>query len=94
MNEDGSNKDGRYLYFHSDKGGNPDFSRPMNKKEIVFTRWLLACTESGDVGQIAARTLITATCGLGLLSGVQAASIFQTARQIATLVKKVAVSQL
>ena len=35
MNEDGSNEDDRYAYFHADKDGNPDFSRPMNKKESI-----------------------------------------------------------
>jgi hypothetical protein len=42
MNEDGSNKDGRYLYFHAEKDGNPDFSRPMNKKEIIELYWQTA----------------------------------------------------
>jgi hypothetical protein len=37
MNEDGSNKDARYAYFHADKDGNPD--RPMNKKESIEYYW-------------------------------------------------------
>jgi len=55
----------------------------------LFTRWLLACKESGDIRQIASRTLITATCGLGLLSLEQATSTFAHAQHIATLIKKV-----
>jgi hypothetical protein len=56
----------------------------------LFTHWLLACKESGDIRQIASRTLITATCGLGLLSLLQATSTFAHAQHIATLIKKVA----
>lgn len=35
MNENGSNNNDRYAYFHADKDGNPDFSHPMNKKESI-----------------------------------------------------------
>src|SRR5260370_26693610 len=42
MNEDGSNKDDRYAYFHADKDGNPDISRPMNKKESIEFYWQTA----------------------------------------------------
>jgi hypothetical protein len=58
----------------------------------LFTRWLLACTDMGDVSQLAAHTLITATCGLGLLSLAQAESTFHSAQHIAALVKKVALN--
>lgn len=42
MNEHGSNKDDRYLYFHADEDGNPDLSRPMNKKESIEFYWQTA----------------------------------------------------
>lgn len=42
----------------------------------LFTRWLLACKDISDMCQLASRTLITATCGLGLLSLPQAKSTF------------------
>jgi hypothetical protein len=56
----------------------------------LFTRWLLACKDISDIPQIASRALITATCGLGLLSLEQATSTFAHAQHIATLIKKVA----
>jgi methionine synthase II (cobalamin-independent) len=56
---------------------------------MLFTRWLLACKDISDIRQIASRTLITATCGLGLLSLSQATSTFVHAQRIAMLIKKV-----
>ena len=56
----------------------------------LFTRWLLACKDISDMRQLASRTLITATCGLGLLSLPQAKSTFAHTQRIATLIKKVA----
>jgi hypothetical protein len=40
MNEDGSNKDARYAYFHADKDGN--LGHPMNKKESIEYYWQTA----------------------------------------------------
>ena len=54
----------------------------------LFTRWLLASQDMSDISRVASQTMITATCGLGLLHSTQAESIFHTARQIAWLVKK------
>jgi len=54
----------------------------------VFARWLLACQDLGDVSQCASHTLITATCGLGLLSLMQAEATFRSAQHIADLVRK------
>lgn len=57
---------------------------------LLFTRWLLACKDIGDLSQLAAHTMITATCGLGLLNPMQAASSFRFAQRVADLVQKVA----
>jgi hypothetical protein len=60
----------------------------------LFTRWLLACKDTSDIRQLASRTLITATCGLGLLNLSQAASTFGHVQHIAMLIKKVAQNTL
>lgn len=58
----------------------------------LFTRWLLACQDLGDLDlrQIVSRSLLTATCGLGLLTPQQATATFQATRDLATLIAKAA----
>jgi len=52
MNEDGSNNESRYLYFHADKDGNPDFSRPMNKKESIELYWRTADKDPSSLADL------------------------------------------
>lgn len=56
---------------------------------LLFARWLLACKDVADLSQLASHTMITATCGLGLLSLAQAESSFRTAQHIADLIQKI-----
>jgi hypothetical protein len=56
----------------------------------LFTRWLMTSHEMGDIASVASQTMITATCGLGLLHPDQAEALFHTAHHLAQLVKKVA----
>jgi hypothetical protein len=51
---------------------------------------ILASQDMGDISRIAAQTMITATCGLGLLRLSQAEASFHLAQHVALLVKKVA----
>jgi hypothetical protein len=60
----------------------------------LFTRWLLAWKDSSDIRQLASQTLITATCGLGLLSLSQATSTFGHVQRVTTLIKKVSQNTL
>lgn len=56
---------------------------------LLFTRWLLACKDIGDLSQLASHSMITATCGPGLLSPAQAVSSFRFAQRVADLVQKI-----
>ncbi|WP_201360167.1 hypothetical protein [Dictyobacter formicarum] len=67
----------------------PTTDLSMPDASVLFARWLLACPEK-EVQYRAARTLITATCGLGLLDREHAQASFQVAGALAALVKKVA----
>lgn len=55
-----------------------------------FTRWLLASQDMGDISQVAAQTIITATCGLGLVGLPQAEANFSLAQHVARLLQKAA----
>lgn len=55
--------------------------------EDLFMRWSESITQAGlDVGRVAKQSLITATCGLGLLSPQAAQASFEQARRLAFLV--------
>jgi hypothetical protein len=58
---------------------------------ILFAAWLLAASQLGDLGTVARQTLITATCGLGLLSEAAAQQSFRLSTQVGHLVQRIAV---
>jgi hypothetical protein len=55
----------------------------------IFTRWLLTYQESSDIRQLVSQTMITATCGLGLLEPAQVAPLFQLTQQLSTRMQKI-----
>jgi len=59
--------------------------------ESLFFRWLHAAREAGDVRQLARHSLVTATCGLGLLDHTAARAAFDIARPLACLLERIAV---
>ena len=58
--------------------------------DALFMRWLVAVTDVMSVGALARQTMITATCGLGLLSEPAAVSSFHLAHQLARRIAQVA----
>lgn len=61
--------------------------------ESLFFRWLHAVREAGDVRQLARHSLVTATCGLGLLDYTAARAAFDIARRLACLLERIAVDR-
>ena len=58
----------------------------------IFYNWLLAANRVAEIPLLAQQTMITATCGLGLLNEDAAQESFKIARQVGALVERVAVS--
>jgi hypothetical protein len=56
----------------------------------IFLRWLQAASQAGDPQEFAQRALITATCGLGLLSAPAVGESFGVAHSISKLIKALA----
>jgi hypothetical protein len=56
----------------------------------LFMRWLLAVTGVMSVSALARQTMVTATCGLGLLPEPAAVSSFHLAHQLAQRIAQVA----
>lgn len=56
----------------------------------LFSRWLMAASMAGEPQELARRTLITATCGLGLLDATSVVESFQVARTMGKLIKRLA----
>jgi hypothetical protein len=56
----------------------------------IFRRWLTAASMAGDPQALAARAMITATCGLGLLDPESVESSFRLARRVGSLIKRLA----
>jgi hypothetical protein len=57
----------------------------------LFTRWLLSSSvQEDEVRRLATQSIITATCGLGLLPITHVREVFCTAAQLAAMVQKVA----
>jgi hypothetical protein len=52
--------------------------------ESLGARWLALAGSFGDPRAVAAQTLVTATCGLGLATGFEAADSFALARGLAS----------
>ncbi len=64
----------------------PDELEPAS----VFARWLHAAAQVDDVRALAQRAMITATCGLGLVSESAAVRAFDLAQRLAVFFKKAA----
>lgn len=60
------------------------------KPESIFARWLHAASQLGNVRDLARRTMVTATCGLGLVSESAARSSFSLAHAVSALLARVA----
>jgi hypothetical protein len=60
------------------------------RAEHVFTRWLTLASLAGDPRQFARNAMITATCGLGLLSPESVTESFALARRVGELVRELA----
>lgn len=58
--------------------------------ESLFFRWLDAASAAGDLRQLARHSLVTATCGLGLLDHTAARAAFDIAHGLACLLERVA----
>jgi hypothetical protein len=56
----------------------------------VFTRWLTAASLAGDPQELAQRTIITATCGLGLVEPSSVGESFNAARGVGRLIRRLA----
>jgi methionine synthase II (cobalamin-independent) len=57
--------------------------------EALFYRWLMAAEDTVDLSELARRSLITATCGLGLLNETAAKDSFNLACHTGELVHRV-----
>lgn len=64
------------------------------RAEHLFTRWLTLAALAGDPQQFAQNSMITASCGLGLLSPESVTKSFQLARSVGTLIRALADDQL
>ncbi|MHB8628902.1 MAG: uroporphyrinogen decarboxylase/cobalamine-independent methonine synthase family protein [Aggregatilineales bacterium] len=56
----------------------------------IFSRWLLAIPDLDNAHDLAQRSLITATCGLGLLDRATTKRSFELAQAVADLMEKLA----
>ena len=60
------------------------------RAEHIFTRWLTLASLAGDPRQFARNAMITATCGLGLLTPESVTESFALARGVAKLIRAIA----
>lgn len=60
------------------------------RAEQLFTRWLTLASLAGDPQQLARNAMITATCGLGLLTPQAVTESFALARGLGTLIRAIA----
>ncbi len=56
----------------------------------LFNRWLMAASVGGDPQVLAQRAMISATCGLGLLPSLAVNQSFDIARQVGSLIRRLA----
>ena len=56
----------------------------------AFSRWLAAASRTGDPSDVARRTIVTTSCGLGEYTLAEAEAAFRSANQVADLVQQVA----
>ncbi|MGQ0431796.1 MAG: hypothetical protein ACT452_05240 [Microthrixaceae bacterium] len=54
----------------------------------LFAQWLRLAATAGDMIEIANRTIVTATCGLGLTTPTAAASVFERCRQVGDRIRQ------
>jgi len=64
---------------------NSEFSTPD-----LFARWLRFAATAGDVIEIANKTIVTATCGLGLATPITAISVFERCQQVGKTIGRLA----
>ena len=57
---------------------------------MIFARWLAAADRAGDPAIMASRSMITATCGLGLLDESVIAESFRVQQRLGTLFRGIA----
>ena len=60
------------------------------RAEQIFSRWLTLASLAGDPQQFARSAMITATCGLGLLTPEAATESFAMARHVGKLIRNLA----
>jgi hypothetical protein len=60
------------------------------RAEHIFTRWLTLAAVAGDPRQFARNAIVTATCGLGLLTPDSVAESFALARSVGRLIRAIA----
>ncbi len=60
------------------------------RAEHIFTRWLTLAALAGDPQQFAGNAMITATCGLGLLSAESVAESFALAGSVGGMIRAIA----
>jgi hypothetical protein len=63
------------------------------RAERIFTRWLTLASLAGDAEQFARNAIITATCGLGLLTPDSVTESFALARGVGKLFRAIAGQQ-
>ena len=61
--------------------------------ESMEARWLALTSSLGDLATIAARSLVTATCGLGLSTPAETIASFTLARELGTAIRTRAASR-
>jgi hypothetical protein len=59
------------------------------RAEQIFTRWLTVASLAGDAGEFARHAIVTATCGLGLLSPESVPASFGLARGVGQLIRAI-----
>jgi hypothetical protein len=67
-----------------------DPARARETAESLFARWSNAVAPCGPMSTVARQSLVTATCGLGLLQEDAAHRIFQTTQHVARLMQRAA----
>lgn len=60
----------------------PTGPKPELGPADLFAQWLRLAATAGDVIEIANKTIVTATCGLGLATPATAVSVFERCRQV------------
>lgn len=67
---------------------------PLPSPGTAFSRWLVDASATGDPCQLARRTIVTATCGLGTVEASFARANFEVATRTGALIEQLARSAL